>query len=294
MQLADGNSVSEAALGSMSTVRAFDAGESELHEFEKCMQSYLSMNIRAAIAYFGFNTCATALPQLVTALVLFYGGLLVRNGDMSSGQLVSFLLYLQSLTDAFGSIGFIFSSLTQAVGAADKVFELMNRKPRLTLPEQNANAASRPAVRGIIGIEAKRTAGYRYSGIYPEDCQGEVTLKGVELFYPARPQRCVLQKMDLTAKPGQVVALVGPSGRCVKVTSISTSLHCNTRAWLTPSIHSHLSGKSSVMSLIQHLYEPSAGDVTLDGHKVRTSCTYFAISASHSHPIVWLLFRSTI
>ena len=49
---------------------------------------------------------------------------MVRNGDMSSGELVSFLLYLQSLSDAFSSIGYIFSSLTQAVGAADKVFEV--------------------------------------------------------------------------------------------------------------------------------------------------------------------------
>jgi len=52
---------------------------------------------------------------------VFYGGYLVRNGDMTSGQLVSFLLYLQSLSDAFASIGYVFSSLTQAVGAADKV-----------------------------------------------------------------------------------------------------------------------------------------------------------------------------
>ena len=188
------------------------------------MQSYLTLNIRSSIAYLGYATCVTALPQLVTALILFYGGLLVRNGDMTSGQLVSFLLYLQSLSDAFGSIGYIFSSLTQAVGAADKVFELMNRKPGLTPPEQNACAVSRSAPRGIMGIEAKRTAGYRYSGISPEVCRGEVTLKNVELFYPARPQRCVLQKMDLTAKPGQVVALVGPSGRCVKISSCSTLL----------------------------------------------------------------------
>lgn len=224
----------------MSTVRAFDAGESELKEFEQCMEKYLSLNIRSAIAYFGYCTCVTSLPQLVTALVLFYGGLLVRNGDMTSGQLVSFLLYLQSLSDAFGSIGYIFSSLTQAVGAADKVFELMNRAPRLTPPSASPNACSRAAPRGIMGIEAKKTASQRNGGISPDDCHGEVALNVVELFYPARPQRCVLSDMNLTAKPGQVVALVGPSG----------------------------SGKSSVMSLLQHLYEPSAGEVLIDGHKV--------------------------
>jgi ATP-binding cassette subfamily B (MDR/TAP) protein 9 len=239
-KLADGNTVSEASIGSMATVRAFDAGESELDEFEKCMQKYLDLNIRSAIAYLGYCTCVTSLPQLVTALVLFYGGLLVRNGDMTSGQLVSFLLYLQSLSDAFGSIGYIFSSLTQAVGAADKVFELMNRTPRLTPPAESPDACSLTIPRGIMGIEAKKTASQRNGGISPENCRGEVTLNDVELYYPARPQRCVLRGMSLTAKPGQVVALVGPSG----------------------------SGKSSVMSLIQHLYEPSAGEVLVDGQKV--------------------------
>ena len=67
-KLADGNSVSEAALGSMSTVRTFDAAESELLEFEKCMTSYLELNVRSAIAYCGFAAFTTAVPQLVFAV----------------------------------------------------------------------------------------------------------------------------------------------------------------------------------------------------------------------------------
>lgn len=240
-KLADGNSVSEAAIGSMATVRAFDAAASELKEFENKMQEYLDLNLRSAIAYLGYCTCVTCLPNLVTAVVLFYGGLLVRNGDMTSGQLVSFLLYLQSLSEAFGAIGYIFSSLTQAVGAADKVFELMNRKPRLTAPSINSNPQVNCAsARGIMGIEAKKTFQQRYGGINPDSCEGELTLDKVELFYPARPQRRVLHDMTLRVPPGSVVALVGPSG----------------------------SGKSSVMSLVQHLYEPSSGEIKIDGRLV--------------------------
>ena len=104
----------------MSTVHAFDAGSTEFVEFAECLEKYLDLNVKSAVAYCGYATCVTSLPQLVTALVVFYGGLMVRNGDLSSGELVSFLLYLQSLSDAFASIGYIFSSLTQAVGAADK------------------------------------------------------------------------------------------------------------------------------------------------------------------------------
>lgn len=68
-KLADGNSVSEAALGSMSTVRTFDAADSELQEFEKCMTSYLDLNFRSAVAYCGYAAFTTAVPQLVFAVV---------------------------------------------------------------------------------------------------------------------------------------------------------------------------------------------------------------------------------
>lgn len=121
---------------------------------------------------------------------------MVRNGDISSGELVSFLFYLQSLSDAFSSIGYIFSSLTQAVGAADKVFELMNRKPKLRSPSIGPSNCS-------SAIEK-----YRTSGLKPDMCRGEIELKDVDLYYPARPQKRVLNGMSLQVPPGKIVALV--------------------------------------------------------------------------------------
>jgi ATP-binding cassette subfamily B (MDR/TAP) protein 9 len=224
----------------MPTVRAFDAAEGELSEFEACMQQYLHLNIRASIAYLGYATAVTALPYLVIAVIVFYGGLLVRNNDMTSGELVSFILYLQSLSDAFSSIGYIFAALTQAVGAADKVFELMHRKPRYKTPSVDGAALEPTEQRGLIGISATKTSSYRCRGFRPETCRGEIVLKNVELVYPARPQRKVLKGLSMEVPPGSVVALVGSSG----------------------------GGKSSVMSLLQHLYEPTAGKVLLDGHEV--------------------------
>eukprot|EP00536_Pseudo-nitzschia_multiseries_P002283 jgi/Psemu1/183192/e_gw1.30.251.1 len=211
-KLAEGNSVSEAALSSMPTVRAFDAAPTEYKEFAGYMDRYLELTFKQAVAYCGYATVSTSLPQLVTALVVFYGGLLVRNGQLSSGELVSFLLYLQSLSDSFSSIGYIFSSLTQAVGAADKVFELMHR-------------------------ERKRV---RRSGLEPTGCRGEVTLQDVEMYYPARPNKRVLNGMSLSVPPGSIVALVGPSG----------------------------GGKSSIISLVQNLYSQSSGKVMLDNVEV--------------------------
>ena len=120
-KLADANGVSEAAISSMPTVRAFGAESSELAEYNKFIDRYLTLNNKSAFAYLWYASAITSMPQLVTALVLLYGGMLMQEGSVTGGELVSFLLYLSSLSDAFNMMGSIFSSLTQAVGAADKV-----------------------------------------------------------------------------------------------------------------------------------------------------------------------------
>jgi len=238
-KLADGNSISEAALGSMSTVRALGAESTEMKEFQEFMDNYLSLNMRNAVSYFGYCTFITALPQVVTAVVLFYGGLLVMadgNDHITSGELVSFLLYLSSLSDAFNSIGYIFASLTSAVGAADKVFELIHRKPARKAPttsEDNSTTARTSKYQNQIEK-------FRCAGVRPAECSGEVTFNKVMMYYPARPQRRILNDMTLYVPSGAVAALVGPSG----------------------------GGKSSIVSLIQNLYEPRSGDVFIDGIKI--------------------------
>eukprot|EP00566_Odontella_aurita_P036507 CAMPEP_0113534540 /NCGR_PEP_ID=MMETSP0015_2-20120614/5212_1 /TAXON_ID=2838 /ORGANISM="Odontella" /LENGTH=907 /DNA_ID=CAMNT_0000433705 /DNA_START=185 /DNA_END=2908 /DNA_ORIENTATION=- /assembly_acc=CAM_ASM_000160 len=250
-KLADGNAVSEAAIGSMSTVRAFGAESAELKEFEESMQKYLALNVKSSVVYVGYMFFYCSLPQLVIALVLFYGGLLVRStgqDHISAGQLVSFLLYLSSLSDAFNSIGYIFASLTAAVGAADKVFELMKRAPRISSPSTQMGDEEEPGMheqeqkgRGIVGITAKRVHAAAKTGLSPAQCAGKISLRDVDMVYPARPQTRVLRGMTMVAPPGKVVALVGPSG----------------------------GGKSSIVSLLQHLYEPISGGVCIDDIKVQ-------------------------
>jgi len=233
-KLADANGVGEAAIGSMRTVKGFGAEESEMNEYEKSIGRYLELNNMSAGAYLWYMTAVTALPQLVTALVLLYGGQLVNEGKITSGQLVSFLLYLSSLSDAFNMMGSMFSSLTQAVGAADKVFELMHRKPRMRGAKDEVDSEEWTDGEGNAAHTCVRD---KKDGLILARCEGKVQLSSVDLFYPARPKRQVLDKMEFVAEAGEVVALVGPSG-------------C---------------GKSSVIALIQHLYEPNRGAVMIDG-----------------------------
>mmetsp|Transcript_2359 Transcript_2359/g.6212 ORF Transcript_2359/g.6212 Transcript_2359/m.6212 type:complete len:921 (-) Transcript_2359:77-2839(-) len=236
-KLADANAVSEAAISSMRTVRSFDAGPTEFEEFRTIMNRYLALNLKSAIAYSGYATIATSLPQLVTALVIYYGGLMIRTGAISSGDLVSFLLYLQSLSDAFASIGAIFSSLTMAVGAADKVFELMARKPRMKLPSaENSGPSGGHRQGGDTSLVASR----RHIGKAPTTCNGRIIIDNVKMSYPARPKRTILNGMSLQIPAGKIVALCGSSG----------------------------GGKSSILSLIQNIYQQYAGKIMIDDTEI--------------------------
>lgn len=200
----------------MATVRAFGAETSELDEFEKCMDDYLVINSRVAAATFGYSTFVGALPELVKALVLYYGGLLVQShgpDHITGGQLVSFILYLSSLSNSFSSLGGIFASLTRAVGAADKVFELMHRKSRVMPPShQDHERLEAMSKSKMLGVGASRTMESKAHGLRPDNCRGEITLKHVEMRYPARPQQTVLKDLSLKIPSGAVVALVGASG----------------------------------------------------------------------------------
>ena len=241
-KLADGCAVSESAINSITTVRSFGAEESELKDFISLMDEYLRLNHQSALAYCGYATCVTSLPQLVTIVVLFFGSLLVlyhhphdESSRMTSGQLVSFLLYLNSLSDAFNSIGNVWAALSKAIGAADHVFELIHRSNQHKISNNRKKKQM-----GTVG----RTREFRRCGLNPTMTQTnglcEVKFDNIDMYYPARPTKQVLNQMSLEIPSGCVCALVGPSG----------------------------GGKSSILSLLQGLYVPSQGTISIGDHDV--------------------------
>ena len=183
-ELAQANGCAEEALSSITTVKAHAAEASTEVAYGDKLEEFYKLMKREALAYAAYMTCNTYLSAAVTGGILFYGGTLVLDHAMSAGALVSFMLYQQSLTGAFQSLGDVFSSLSAAVGAADKVVELMQRPPAFS----NDGA------------------------LVPYDFLGKITLDNVDFSYPARPNQLVLSGFSLQVAPGQIVALVGQSG----------------------------------------------------------------------------------
>jgi ABC-type multidrug transport system fused ATPase/permease subunit len=88
----------------------------------------------------------------------------------------------------------------------------VHRKPRITPPLSTDAHGDSGGNTGIIGIAAAKVRHQRTFGRRPPICRGEIVLENVEMCYPARPKRRILNGLSLGIEPGSVVALVGQSG----------------------------------------------------------------------------------
>lgn len=233
-RLADAMRIAEEALSSMPTVRSMAAEEYVADDFTESLNQYADVGFAQARAYAAWQSFNTALPNLVTILLLYDGGRLVDEGGLSGGRLVAFMLLTQSLSDSFNTLADMYSNISEAFGAADKVFVLLRTKPGPGAPVDPYRLTT---TEGTLRRDENEGRGELFS---PKKSGATVTLVDVHFRYPVRPEMKVLHGLSLRADPGSVVALVGPSG----------------------------GGKSSVMSLVQHFYVPETGTVTLDGANV--------------------------
>jgi len=194
-------------------VRAFAQEQPESNRFEEELESLFRSNIRASYKW-AFNYPLTlAMNGLSIAGVVWLGGYLVLTGQVSIGTLVAFERYTSLLNEPVRWLGFVVNRIARALASADRIFEILDRRPEVTdLP------GARPM----------------------EEMQGVVTFDHVSFAYTGAHEHA-LHDVSFEARPGQVTALVGPTG----------------------------AGKSSVVSLIPRFYDPTSGTVRIDGVDVR-------------------------
>ncbi|HET7565393.1 MAG TPA: ABC transporter transmembrane domain-containing protein, partial [Gemmatimonadaceae bacterium] len=183
--IAEAMGTADEAFSQIRTVQSFTREEVEARRYG----AQLTDVVRAAVhrakvrgMFFGIITFC-AFGGVVA--VLWQGGVLVVQGQLTAGTLVAFLLYAVLVAAAVGSLASLFGNYQEAVGAAQRVFELLGTAP--TVAEPVVPTPLRRPVRGDVRIE-------RVSFAY-----------GPEL--PA-----AVRDVSLHIAPGEVVALVGPSG----------------------------------------------------------------------------------
>jgi ABC transporter fused permease/ATP-binding protein len=182
--LAAAASVAEETLGNVRTVRAFAREEAETARYSAQVEESFRLGRRLAVAYGSLQGGGGLVAFLTVAGMLYYGGTMVLQHELTVGGLTSFILQTVFLAFALGGLSAVYSDFQRAVGASQRVFELLDRVPQVV---NNA-------------------------GLIPAAPVGQMALEGVEFAYPTRADVPVLTGVDLQLHTGRVLALVGQSG----------------------------------------------------------------------------------
>jgi ATP-binding cassette subfamily B protein len=182
--LARASEVADETLSGIRTVRAFAAEPREAARYEEAVMGSFRLARTRTILASTFMAVASFAAGTAASAVLWYGGRLVVAGALTPGGLTSFLVYTLLVAFSLGGLSDLWADFMKASGAADRIFELMDRVP--TIPPTGGAA--------VDGVE------------------GRVDFQSVFFAYPTRRDAKVLQGIDLAVRPGEVIALVGPSG----------------------------------------------------------------------------------
>lgn len=194
-------------------VRAFAQEREESRRFEDELEELFDRNIRAANRWAFSFPMTLALNGLSVAGVVWVGGWMALTGRISIGTLVAFERYTTMLQEPIRWLGFVVNRMAKAIASGERIFEILDTKSKIAdLP----GAQLMPGMKGVVTFQDVE---FRFTGATTE----------------------ALSDISFTAEPGQMIALIGPTG----------------------------SGKSSVISLIPRFYDVNAGKVLIDGKDVR-------------------------
>jgi ATP-binding cassette, subfamily B, bacterial len=206
-------SVVEESLSSIRVVKAFAREDYEEKRLDRESRASMEIALRARSIKARLSPAVEVIVAVGTAIVLWYGARLAIAGELTPGALVVFLLYLGKMYKPMRDLSKMADVVSKAMVGAERIKEVI---------QTGREARDLPGARPAPGFK------------------GEVTFDRVTFGY--RDERPVLKDVSLTIKPGQSVALVGPTG----------------------------GGKSTLAGLIPRFYDPQAGHVKIDGADVRS------------------------
>ncbi|MBN3906879.1 MAG: ABC transporter ATP-binding protein [Nostoc sp. NMS1] len=203
----------EEDIGSVREAQAFNRVQTNIAQFDVLNAANRDANVEAVAITSAFLPSIDFLNTLATAGVLAYGGYLAVTGSVTVGVVTSFLLYVQQFFRPIQILSQFYTQAQSAFAGLERIFLLLDEPSEL---KDAPNATEMPPI------------------------QGEVRFENVKFGY--NPDQLVLKGVNLQAYPGQMIALVGPTG----------------------------SGKSTIINLILRFYDVSGGAVKIDDIDVRS------------------------
>lgn len=205
-------SLLQESISGVRVVKSFAREDYEIDRFQLQNNLNFKANMKSVQQSSLLTPVVEFLAAVIVTVILWFGGYQVVNGALTTGALIAFLTYAVNLANPVKRISRVYGTINKAMAAADRVFKVLDTKEEL---KDKPNAKPLPEI------------------------SGQVTFEHVSFGY--KPDVLVLEDLNLTAKPGQVIAFVGPSG----------------------------AGKSTIASLIPRFYDVVSGCIKIDGIDIR-------------------------
>jgi ATP-binding cassette, subfamily B, bacterial len=214
--LAEATAFASEAVSSIRTLQAFVNEKLVTGRFAKAVDTAYEA-ARGSIKSRAFLT-AFAIFMIFGSVVgvLWFGAQGVLNGTISAGTLSQFLLYSVFAASALATLSEVWSEISQAAGASERIAEILDERPAIQAPANPAMLPAKPI--------------------------GSLAFENVAFAYPSRPETQAADGLSFSVKPGETVAIVGPSG----------------------------AGKTTLYSLLLRFYDPQQGRILVDGVDIKT------------------------
>jgi ABC transporter fused permease/ATP-binding protein len=213
-RLADASGRVQEAIGAIDTVQAFCKEDDEAAAYRVDVEAAFLSGVRLIKWRASFMAAVSVLTYASLAGILWLGGRGVIAGTMTAGELTAFLIYTAMVANSFATVAGLYGALNKAAGATERLYDVIDTVPEIRDPDV---PVALPVGKGAVAFE------------------------NVVFRYASRPDDAVLEGVSFVMKPGETVALVGPSG----------------------------AGKTTIAQLLPRFFDVDGGTIKLEGIDVR-------------------------